>query len=329
MQHFEEMEYIKLVEECLCNHWAGSKTFSFDFNKSFPILRTRDIDVNFVLIQLFWMLKGGIDSSTGKPSRMNNEILREMNGLQLVNEKKYGNFIFYHENEIPHGIENPQNINYWDVRAFNIKKQCKASFYGDLGFNSNLRSLFNFVIKIKGNPISMLTIGNKQEQNGTEDTGNIPFLADVSFFFKDEKSVSMNVYFKKSDVFWHTPAEITFYAMFLKIVAYLTNRTPVSMDFHIEKPYISKEVIMDLHFGKPYVSKEPFLQAERYVKSAKKSMINSPYSIEKNIEFNIDTSFKELFRCGSKSFETNHRFLRIHHMDEKNNLFEPLYVGVL
>ena len=218
-------EYLKMSEYILTNGKVKSDrtntgTISvfgyqsrYDLDEGFPLVTTKRVHLKSIIIELLWFISGST----------NIKYLVD-NGVNIWNEWPY---------EIFKKSEDFQGESLKDFVEL-IKNNTEfANKYGDLGpvygkqwrdFNGT-DQLISLIEDIKNNPDSRRHILSAWNPSEVNEMALPPCHAFMQFYVNDGE-LSLQLYQRSGDVFLGIPFNIASYALFLMMVAQVTNLKP-------------------------------------------------------------------------------------------------------
>ena len=218
-------EYLKMSEYILTNGKVKSDrtntgTISvfgyqsrYDLDEGFPLVTTKKVHLKSIIIELLWFISGST----------NIKYLVD-NGVNIWNEWPY---------EIFKKSEDYQGESLKDFVEL-IKNNTEfANKYGDLGpvygkqwrdFNGT-DQLISLIEDIKNNPDSRRHILSAWNPSEVNEMALPPCHAFMQFYVNDGE-LSLQLYQRSGDVFLGIPFNIASYALFLMMVAQVTNLKP-------------------------------------------------------------------------------------------------------
>lgn len=218
-------EYLKMSEYILTNGKVKSDrtntgTISvfgyqsrYDLDEGFPLVTTKRVHLKSIIIELLWFISGST----------NIKYLVD-NGVNIWNEWPY---------EIFKKSEDYQGESLKDFVEL-IKNNTEfANKYGDLGpvygkqwrdFNGT-DQLISLIEDIKNNPDSRRHILSAWNPSEVNEMALPPCHAFMQFYVNDGE-LSLQLYQRSGDVFLGIPFNIASYALFLMMVAQVTNLKP-------------------------------------------------------------------------------------------------------
>ena len=218
-------EYLKMSEYILTNGKVKSDrtntgTISvfgyqsrYDLDEGFPLITTKRVHLKSIIIELLWFISGST----------NIKYLVD-NGVNIWNEWPY---------EIFKKSEDYQGESLKDFVEL-IKNNTEfANKYGDLGpvygkqwrdFNGT-DQLLSLIEDIKNNPYSRRHILSAWNPSEVNQMALPPCHAFMQFYVNDGE-LSLQLYQRSGDVFLGIPFNIASYALFLMMVAQVTNLKP-------------------------------------------------------------------------------------------------------
>lgn len=218
-------EYLKMSEYILTNGKVKSDrtntgTISvfgyqsrYDLDEGFPLVTTKRVHLKSIIIELLWFISGST----------NIKYLVD-NGVNIWNEWPY---------EIFKKSEDYQGESLKDFVEL-IKNNTEfADKYGDLGpvygkqwrdFNGT-DQLISLIEDIKNNPDSRRHILSAWNPSEVNEMALPPCHAFMQFYVNDGE-LSLQLYQRSGDVFLGIPFNIASYALFLMMVAQVTNLKP-------------------------------------------------------------------------------------------------------
>ena len=218
-------EYLKMSEYILTNGKVKSDrtntgTISvfgyqsrYDLDEGFPLVTTKRVHLKSIIIELLWFISGST----------NIKYLVD-NGVNIWNEWPY---------EIFKKSEDFQGESLKDFVEL-IKNNTEfANKYGDLGpvygkqwrdFNGT-DQLISLIEDIKNNPYSRRHILSAWNPSEVNEMALPPCHAFMQFYVNDGE-LSLQLYQRSGDVFLGIPFNIASYALFLMMVAQVTNLKP-------------------------------------------------------------------------------------------------------
>lgn len=218
-------EYLKMSEYILTNGKVKSDrtntgTISvfgyqsrYDLDEGFPLVTTKRVHLKSIIIELLWFISGST----------NIKYLVD-NGVNIWNEWPY---------EIFKKSEDYQGESLKDFVEL-IKNNTEfANKYGDLGpvygkqwrdFNGT-DQLLSLIEDIKNNPYSRRHILSAWNPSEVNQMALPPCHAFMQFYVNDGE-LSLQLYQRSGDVFLGIPFNIASYALFLMMVAQVTNLKP-------------------------------------------------------------------------------------------------------